>query len=86
VQGLFPDAEVAAGVEVRWRTAASGPTLAYARAKELYNRAPFPTLEAQLEESRQKHLPVRGRPGFPGGDPAFLDSGPRGSKADNRAG
>ncbi|MHB8941940.1 MAG: enoyl-CoA hydratase/isomerase family protein, partial [Desulfobacteria bacterium] len=53
VQEIFPDSEFSAEVEALADRLASGPTLAYSRAKELYNRALSQPLEAQLEEERQ---------------------------------
>ncbi len=53
VQRVFPDAEFGPGTEALADAFASGPTAAYARAKELYNRALAQPLEAQLEEERQ---------------------------------
>jgi len=53
VQRIFPDADFAAQVEALADRLAAGPTLAYARAKELYNRALSQPLEAQMEEERQ---------------------------------
>ena len=53
VQQVIPDAEFAAQTAAIAERLAAGPTLAYARAKELYNRALSQPLETQLEEERQ---------------------------------
>jgi len=53
VQQVFPDAGFEAGAAELAGRLAAGPTMAYARAKELYNRALSQPLEAQLEEERQ---------------------------------
>ena len=55
---------------------AAGPTLAYAKAKELYNRALCQPLEAQLEDERQR-ISASSRTGdFREGIQAFLDKRP----------
>jgi len=76
VQEVFPDAEFAAGVEALADRLASGPTLAFARAKELYNRALSQPLEAQLEEERQNISRSAGSRDFREGIRAFLDKRP----------
>ena len=76
VQEIFPDAEFAAGVEALADRLASGPTLAYARAKELYNRALSQPLEAQLEEERQQISRSAGSRDFGEGIRAFLEKRP----------
>jgi 2-(1,2-epoxy-1,2-dihydrophenyl)acetyl-CoA isomerase len=76
VQEIFPDAEFAAGVEALAERLASGPTLAYARAKELYNRAMHQPLETQLEEERQNISRCAGSRDFREGIRAFLDKRP----------
>ena len=76
VQEIFPDTEFAAGVEALADRLASGPTLAYARAKELYNRALSQPLEAQLEEERQNISRCAGTHDFREGIRAFLDKRP----------
>jgi len=76
VQEIFPDAEFAAGVDALAERLASGPTLAYARAKELYNRALSQPLEAQLEEERQNISLCAGSRDFREGIRAFLDKRP----------
>ena len=76
VQEVLPDAEFAAGVAALADRFASGPTLAYARAKELYNRALSLPLEAQLEEERQYISRSAGSRDFREGIRAFLDKRP----------
>ena len=76
VQEIFPDAEFDAGVDALAERLASGPTLAYARAKELYNRALAQPLEAQLEEERQNISRCAGSRDFREGIRAFLDKRP----------
>src|SRR5512143_3586937 len=76
VQEIFPDAEFAAGVEALADRLASGPTLAYARAKELYNRALYQPLETQMEEERQNISWCAGSRDFREGIRAFLDKRP----------
>jgi 2-(1,2-epoxy-1,2-dihydrophenyl)acetyl-CoA isomerase len=76
VQEIFPDAEFTAGVEALADRLASGPTLAYARAKELYNRAQSQPLETQLEEERQNISRCAGSRDFHEGVHAFLEKRP----------
>jgi len=76
VQQIFPDAEFASGVEALADRLASGPTLAYSRAKELYNRALSQPLEAQLEEERQNISRCAGSRDFREGIHAFLEKRP----------
>jgi 2-(1,2-epoxy-1,2-dihydrophenyl)acetyl-CoA isomerase len=76
VQEIFPDVEFAAGVEALAIRLASGPTLAYAKAKELYNRAQSQPLETQLEEERQNISRCAGSRDFREGIRAFLDKRP----------
>ncbi len=76
VQQIFADGEFAAGVEALADRLASGPTLAYARAKELYNRALTQPLEAQLEEERQNISGSAGTGDFREGIRAFLEKRP----------
>jgi 2-(1,2-epoxy-1,2-dihydrophenyl)acetyl-CoA isomerase len=76
VQEIFPDADLAAGVEALADRLASGPTLAYARAKELYNRALSQPLETQLEEERQQISRCAGSRDFREGIHAFLEKRP----------
>ena len=53
VQQVIPDADFAAQTAALASLLAAGPTLAFARAKDLYNRALSQPLETQLEEERQ---------------------------------
>jgi 2-(1,2-epoxy-1,2-dihydrophenyl)acetyl-CoA isomerase len=76
VQEIFPDAEFASGVDALADRLAAGPTLAFARAKELYNRAVSQPLEAQLEEERQNIARCAGSRDFREGIRAFLDKRP----------
>ena len=76
VQQVFPDADFAAQVEALADRLAAGPTLAYARAKELYNRALSQPLEAQLEEERQGIAWSGATHDFREGVRAFLDKRP----------
>ncbi len=76
VQEIFPDAEFAARTAALASLLAAGPTLAYARAKELYNRALSQPLESQLEEERQNIARCAGSRDFREGIHAFLDKRP----------
>jgi 2-(1,2-epoxy-1,2-dihydrophenyl)acetyl-CoA isomerase len=53
VQRVFPDASFASETAAIAASIAAGPTLAYGKAKELYNRALLQPLETQMEEERQ---------------------------------
>jgi 2-(1,2-epoxy-1,2-dihydrophenyl)acetyl-CoA isomerase len=53
VQRVFPDASFASDTAALAASIAAGPTLAYGKAKELYNRALLQPLETQMEEERQ---------------------------------
>lgn len=53
VQRVFPDASFETDTAELAGRIAAGPTLAYGKAKELFNRALFQPLEAQMEEERQ---------------------------------
>jgi 2-(1,2-epoxy-1,2-dihydrophenyl)acetyl-CoA isomerase len=53
VQRVFPDASFASETAALAAGVAAGPTLAYGKAKELYNRALLQPLETQMEEERQ---------------------------------
>ncbi len=76
VQRVLPDDAFEAGTAELAARIASGPTLAYARAKELYNRALCQPLEAQLEDERQ-HIAASARTGdFREGIRAFLEKRP----------
>jgi len=76
VQEILPDAEFGAGVDALADRIASGPTLAFARAKELYNRALSQPLETQLEEERQNISRSAGSRDFREGIRAFLEKRP----------
>jgi 2-(1,2-epoxy-1,2-dihydrophenyl)acetyl-CoA isomerase len=76
VQRVFPDDSFAAQTAELAERIAAGPTLAYARAKELYNRALCQPLETQLEEERQR-IAASARTGdFREGIRAFLEKRP----------
>jgi 2-(1,2-epoxy-1,2-dihydrophenyl)acetyl-CoA isomerase len=53
VQRVFPDASFDFETTALAARIAEGPTLAYGKAKELYNRAILHPLETQMEEERQ---------------------------------
>jgi 2-(1,2-epoxy-1,2-dihydrophenyl)acetyl-CoA isomerase len=72
VQRVFPDGTFASETEALAETIASGPTAAYARAKELYNRALAQPLETQLEEERQGIVASARTADFREGVRAFL--------------
>ncbi|MBF8258677.1 MAG: hypothetical protein HW377_1051 [Actinobacteria bacterium] len=76
VHEVYPDAEFAARVEALSSLLAAGPTLAYARAKELYNRALSQPLEAQMEEERQNIARSGATHDFREGVRAFLEKRP----------
>ena len=76
VQQVFPDADFAAQTVALAGRIASGPTLAYARAKELYNRALSQPLETQLEEERQCIALSAATHDFREGVRAFLEKRP----------
>ena len=76
VQQVFPDPEFDGRVSELAGRLAAGPTLAYARAKELYNRALSQPLEAQLEEERQYIGRSGGSRDFREGVSAFLAKRP----------
>jgi 2-(1,2-epoxy-1,2-dihydrophenyl)acetyl-CoA isomerase len=73
---VFPDDEFAARVDALSSQLAAGPTLAYARAKELYNRALSQPLEAQMEEERQNIARSGATHDFREGVAAFLEKRP----------
>lgn len=76
VQRVFPDDSFVAKTAELAERIAAGPTLAYARAKELYNRALCQPLETQLEEERQR-ISASARTGdFREGIRAFLEKRP----------
>ena len=76
VQQVFSDADFAAQTAAIAERLAAGPTLAYARAKELYNRALSQPLEAQLEEERQSIARSAATHDFREGVRAFLEKRP----------
>jgi 2-(1,2-epoxy-1,2-dihydrophenyl)acetyl-CoA isomerase len=76
VQQVFPDADFAAQTVALASLLAAGPTLAYARAKELYNRALSQPLETQLEEERQCIARSATTHDFREGVRAFLEKRP----------
>ncbi len=76
VQEVFPDATFETQVPELAARLAGGPTLAYARAKELYNRALSQPLEAQLEEERQGIARSAESADFREGVAAFLGKRP----------
>ena len=76
VQQVFPDADFAAQTAALASLLAAGPTLAYARAKELYNRALSQPLETQLEEERQSIARSATTHDFREGVHAFLEKRP----------
>jgi len=76
VQQVIPDADFAAQTAAIASLLAAGPTLAYARAKELYNRALSQPLETQLEEERQSIARSATTHDFREGVGAFLEKRP----------
>jgi len=76
VQQVIPDADFAAQTAAFAEGLAAGPTLAYARAKELYNRALSQPLETQLEEERQSIARSAATRDFREGVDAFLEKRP----------
>jgi 2-(1,2-epoxy-1,2-dihydrophenyl)acetyl-CoA isomerase len=76
VQQVIPDAEFAAQAAAIAGRLSEGPTLAYARAKELYNRALSQPLETQLEEERQAIARSATTRDFREGIRAFLEKRP----------
>ncbi|MHB1025966.1 MAG: enoyl-CoA hydratase/isomerase family protein [Desulfobacteria bacterium] len=76
VQQVIPDADFAAQTAAIAERLAAGPTLAYAKAKELYNRALSQPLETQLEEERQSIARSATTRDFREGVRAFLEKRP----------
>ena len=76
VQQVIPDADFAAQTAALAERLAGGPTRAYARAKELYNRALSQPLETQLEEERQSIARSATTRDFREGVGAFLEKRP----------
>ncbi len=73
VQKVFPDETFEAEVAALAASIASGPTLAYAKAKELYNRALCQPLEAHMEDERQRIAASSATADFRDGIRAFLE-------------
>jgi 2-(1,2-epoxy-1,2-dihydrophenyl)acetyl-CoA isomerase len=73
VQRVFPDESFEADMAALAGRIAAGPTLAYGKAKELYNRALCQPLETQLEEERQGIAESARTGDFREGVRAFLD-------------
>jgi 2-(1,2-epoxy-1,2-dihydrophenyl)acetyl-CoA isomerase len=76
VQQVFADGEFGANLSGLAARLAAGPTLAYAQAKQLYNRALSQPLEAQLEEERQHIVRASASNDFREGVAAFLSKRP----------
>ena len=76
VQRVIADATFAGETAALADRIAAGPTLAYARAKELYNRALFQPLETQMEEERQRIAASGRTDDFREGVRAFLEKRP----------
>jgi 2-(1,2-epoxy-1,2-dihydrophenyl)acetyl-CoA isomerase len=72
VQRVFPDASFASETAALAAKIAAGPTFAYGKAKELYNRALLLPLETQLEEERQGIVESSRTGDFQEGIQAFL--------------
>ncbi|MBI5574971.1 MAG: enoyl-CoA hydratase/isomerase family protein [Deltaproteobacteria bacterium] len=72
VQRVIPDDFFIAETFALAEKIAAGPTLAFAKAKELYNRALSNPLETQLEEERQGIAELSGTVDFREGVRAFL--------------
>ncbi len=76
VQRVFPHDAFERETAALAARIAAGPTLAYARAKELYNRALSQPLAAQLEEERQRIADSARTADFREGIRAFLEKRP----------
>ena len=72
VQRVFPEDSFASETAALATRIVAGPTLAYAKAKELYNRALLQPLETQMEEERQGIAETSGTADFREGIRAFL--------------
>ena len=73
IQKVFPDETFEAEVAALAASIATGPTLAYAKAKELYNRALCQPLEAHMEDERQRIAASSATSDFRDGIRAFLE-------------
>ncbi len=73
VQKVYPDDTFEAEVAALAASIAAGPTLAYAKAKELYNRALCQPLEAHMEDERQRIAAAAATADFRDGVRAFLE-------------
>ncbi len=73
VQKVFPDESFDAEVAALAADVAAGPTLAYAKAKELYNRALCQSLETHMEDERQRIAASSATDDFRDGVRAFLE-------------
>lgn len=76
VQKVIPDADFSAQIAAIAAQIAAGPTLAYAKTKELYNRALSQPLETQLEEERRNIARSATTRDFSEGISAFLEKRP----------
>ncbi|GAB4364393.1 MAG: enoyl-CoA hydratase-related protein [Deltaproteobacteria bacterium] len=76
VQRVVPDEALAATTQEMAQRIAAGPTQAFAKAKELYNRALFQPLETQMEEERQRIAASARTTDFREGIRAFLEKRP----------
>ncbi len=73
VQKVFSDDSFEADVAALAADVAAGPTLAYAKAKELYNRALCQSLETHMEDERQRIAASSATADFRDGVRAFLE-------------
>ncbi len=73
VQKVYPDETFEAEVAALAASVAAGPTLAYAKAKELYNRALCQPLETHMEDERQRIAASSATADFRDGVRAFLE-------------
>ncbi|MCL5885109.1 MAG: enoyl-CoA hydratase-related protein [Deltaproteobacteria bacterium] len=82
VQRVFSDASFASGTAALAADIAAGPTLAFGKAKELYNRALLQPLETQMEEERQGIAESARTRDFREGVRAFLAKGKAGFRGE----